>query len=139
MKSKRKQEGGYAAIMTTIIISLVLLTMIAQSGFAGWHARFFALNREKKHQAHALANGCINLAMASMIKNPDAASFTLALASGACDIRVVDTSDFRTAEFHVQSRVGGSESGGVAHANMKVVVHLASGEIISWQEIPTKE
>ncbi|HEY4526757.1 MAG TPA: hypothetical protein VJK53_02825 [Candidatus Paceibacterota bacterium] len=136
MKDTRGKEGGYVAMTTTLIISLILLTMLAQNGFVGWHARFLALNREKKHQANAFAGGCMEFAVASMIKDASLKSATFVMPVGWCEVRVVDVSNLRAAEFRVQVRVGGAERGGVAYTNIRVVANLSSGEIISLQETP---
>ncbi|MBI3572380.1 hypothetical protein HY091_02510 [Candidatus Kaiserbacteria bacterium] len=71
---RRKREGGYIALMATIVIGLVLLVMTAEEGFAGMHARFNVLGTERKEQATTLAEGCLNQGMAKLLVDPSAAS-----------------------------------------------------------------
>ncbi len=135
MNKAKSGEGGYAAIMTTIVISLVLLGILTEQGFSGWHARFFVLNREKKYQANALADGCIDFALGSIMKDPALTSIPFELDTGTCDIEIIDASDPRAVEINLQSRVGTAETG-VAFTNMKIVADSNSGKIISREETP---
>lgn len=68
--TRRHSHGGYIALMATVIISLLLLVMVAREGFAGWYARFTILGIEAKEQASALAEGCADQALVSLITDP---------------------------------------------------------------------
>ncbi|RJQ34650.1 hypothetical protein C4568_02210 [Candidatus Parcubacteria bacterium] len=136
VKREKREEGGYVAVMTTIIMSLVLLSMLAQGGFAGWYARFAVLNRENKQQANVLAGGCAEMALASHMKNPALTSSTITTSLGTCDIRVLDASDPRAAEIAIQTRVGNAAAVGTAYTNMKIVADVYTGDILSQQETP---
>lgn len=64
---RQKNNGGYIALMATIIISAILLIMVTQESFSGWHARFNVLGTEQKEQAIALSDGCINQAITGLV------------------------------------------------------------------------
>ena len=61
------KNGGYIALMATIIISLVLLIMTTQEGMSGWYTRFTVLGTQSKEQANALAEGCADQALAALV------------------------------------------------------------------------
>ena len=118
----RKTQGGYVAIMTTIIISLILLSLIAAEGFAGWHARFTAQSREKKEQANALAKGCMKMVLASLIKNPSSTDISFTTPSGTCTLESVDVSDPHAAAIYLKALVGSAETGGLAFTHLRIMV-----------------
>ncbi|MEI7719589.1 MAG: hypothetical protein WCI89_00005, partial [bacterium] len=106
---KSPGNGGYIALMTTIIISMALLVMVAQEGFAGWHARFNVLGTEAKEQATALADGCADQALMLVITGFSySSSTTLTLPSGTCSIAPMDTSSKGFVTIRSQAQVRGS-------------------------------
>ena len=112
--------------MATIIISMVLLVMVAQEGFAGWHARFNVLGTESKEQATALADGCIDQALMSVITGFSyTTGATTTLPSGACYISPVDTSAKGFVTIRSQAQVNGTYAN-VAIALSVNDVHLGS-------------
>lgn len=151
----RREEGGYVAIMTTILMSMVLLAMIAEEGTLGWNARFVALNNEKKRQADMLTRGCVDAAIAALIQNPAQDISSMKLLADVCEVYEINTTDQHAVELFIQSRVGNAESGGVAYTNMKVIadfgdIHLGvtpliaaptptllSVKILSQEELPS--
>jgi len=64
---RSSRHGGYIAIMATVIVSAMLLVMVVQEGFSGWHARFNVLGTEAKERASALAEGCADQALSMLI------------------------------------------------------------------------
>ena len=65
-----KNPRGYIALMATIIISFMLLSMVAKQGFSGWYIRFIMLGTEAKAQAEALALGCVEHTRAELAGDP---------------------------------------------------------------------
>ena len=60
-------QEGYIALLSTIIIGAVLLTMTIGAGQSGWYTRFMVLGTEAKQQSKTLASGCINHALARVM------------------------------------------------------------------------
>jgi hypothetical protein len=87
LKKEMIKKGGYIALMATIIISLVLLVMTVEEGSSGWYSRFNILGTEAKEQANALAEGCADQALASIVTDPayfgDATTTTV---GGVCHV-----------------------------------------------------
>jgi len=107
---RQKNNGGYIALMATIIISAILLIMVTQESFSGWHARFNVLGTEQKEQAIALSDGCINQAITGLVAGlPYQKGATSTTPGGICHISPIATSTgFVT--INTQSDVGGSFS-----------------------------
>lgn len=93
MKIKlKKNSGGYIALMTTIIISLVILVMIVEEGSTGWYARFNILSTEAKEQANSLAEGCAEQAIAKLLTDPNfTGGATTTKEVGTCHIFPIQT------------------------------------------------
>jgi hypothetical protein len=87
MNYNYKKNGGYIALMATIIISLVLLVMAVKASSSGWSARFNVLGTEAKEQADALAEGCAEQALATLLTDPTyTGDVTIAKDEGTCHI-----------------------------------------------------
>ncbi len=115
------------ALLATIIISIVLLAMIADEGFAGWHARFTVLGTEQKEQANALAEGCADQALASAIADPSYKGSVLStFPGGTCFVSPINMTSEGKALIKVKSEVasmGGLES---IFSNLAVEMNLAN-------------
>ena len=148
--------GGYVALMATIIISIILLVMTVEESTLGWRARFNILGTEAKEQAHALAEGCADQALAAIVTDTSyQGNVTTVTAGGTCRVFPIQF-DTPTAGFvtvKTQAEVRG------AFVNLKIVMNLnnihlgmpvASDEAsiaspnftidtILWREIPNAE
>src|SRR3989338_8808139 len=83
----KNANGGYIALMATIIISVILLVMAAQEASSGWYARYNILGTEAKEQSSALAEGCADQALAMLITDPDyRGNAPITTAGGTCHV-----------------------------------------------------
>lgn len=114
-------QRGFIALMATIIISLVLLVMAVKEGNYGWSARFNVLGTEAKEQASALAEGCAEQALASLLTNPNyTGDATTTTSGGTCHIFPVQI-NFPVAglvTIKTQANVRGS------YANLDMAMHM---------------
>lgn len=128
---------GYAALMATIIISLVLLVMVAQSSITGWHTRFMVLGVERKEQADALARGCIEQAQTQRMADPTyLGSTTHHLPLGTCTVFPFTIAHNGDITIQVQARVGTVHT---AVSNLVLVTNIKTLTSYSVQEVPTVE
>jgi hypothetical protein len=122
------KNGGYIALMATIIIALVLLVMIVKEGFSGWMTRFVVLGTEAKEQANALAEGCIDQAVASLITDPSyLGNTTSSMPGGDCKVFGIDPTDLAAGVVTVKTQAVVRE----AYANIQTLqqvenIHLGS-------------
>ena len=78
-------RGGYIALLSTIIISAVLLTMTVGAGQSGWFTRFEVLRTEAKLESQLVTKGCINEVIAKLINDPTwMGDTTITKNSGIC-------------------------------------------------------
>lgn len=66
-----RNKGGYIALLSTVIISAVLLSMTVGAGQSGWYTRFVVLGAEAKLQSKIVASGCIEEALAKLMIDLD--------------------------------------------------------------------
>ena len=156
MRKRKIVHGGYVALMATIVISIMLLVMTVEGGALGWSARFNILGTEAKEQAHALAEGCADQALAAIVTDASyQGNATTVTAGGTCRVFPIQfdtpTEGFVTVKTQAEIRN--------AFVNLKIVmslndIHLgmpvANGEApiappnfnidtVSWREIPNAE
>ncbi len=82
-----KKTNGYIALMTTITIGAILLTITIGMNEIGWTTRFLILGTENKAQSLTLAHSCADLAVAKIMTDPTyLGNSTTTLASGVCHI-----------------------------------------------------
>lgn len=115
------REKGFVALMATIIISLVLLTMAVEEGAIGFHSRFTILGTEAKEQSSALAEGCVQEALAALAANPNyEGNSTTTFPFGTCYLFPVtaNTPSAGLAAIKTQAQVRGS------YTNLLVIVNL---------------
>lgn len=124
-----RYNGGYVALMATIIIAMVLLVMVGQEGFAGWHARYNVLGTELKEQANVLADGCADQALSRLLINPFDSSLTNGttnvLPSGTCVLAPIDTGTPGKVYVQSQAQVGNAATG-VVYANLGILTNVSN-------------
>ncbi len=148
-----QNKNGYVALMATIIISAVLLVLSVEGSEVGARARFDILGTEAKEQSIALAEGCKNQALATLVSDPSYnGDATTTAVIGTCYIFPIlfNTPTTGDITLKVQSRVRNSFS------NLEFVIatnniHLGttplptsaitppnpSVHVNSWRELPT--
>ncbi len=119
---KTSSQGGYIALMATVIISMILLVMAVQEGSSGWYSRFAILGTEAKEQANSLAEGCADQALAAIVTNPNyGGDATTTTAGGTCHVFPIQfntpVSGFVTVK--TQAAVRGS------YANLEITMNMA--------------
>ena len=141
MSEKKRVQGGYVALMATIIISVILLVMTVEEGALGWNARFNILGTEAKEQAYALAEGCVDQALAAIVTDPSyQGNATITSTGGTCRVFPMQF-DTPAAGFLTVKTQGEVRN---AFVTLKIVVdtndmYFGTPVPISWREIPNAE
>src|SRR5581483_11572853 len=68
---ENKEEGGYIALISAIIITLVLFALTFSVSSSGYFSRFNSLNGELKRVSLGLAESCENVALLKLAQNYD--------------------------------------------------------------------
>ncbi len=121
-------KRGFIALLTTIIISFVLLTIVVAVSFMGFFGRFNILGSEAKERSSALAEACIQTAI---LKFSQDNSY-----NGNDWIFVNNTSCFICSGISAVSggnRIRVQASSSDAYTNLEVIV-TSLGAIRSWEE-----
>ena len=87
---QQKNESGYIALMSVIIISLILLAFTAVLSMSGYFSRFNALAGEYKRVSLGLAESCVNVALLKIAQNPNyTGDETVPVGTNNCNIKLV--------------------------------------------------
>lgn len=136
-ESKIKNKGpvlslsnGFAALMSVIILSVILLliaTTLSMTGFAG---RLNILDSEYKERSLVLAEACVDMAILRLTQNPTyLGNESVSVGGDTCNIRNFDPNpDPITIETKSTFQK--------AVTNLRVVVVKSDLSVISWQEVP---
>ncbi len=132
--SHTKQQEGFIALMSILIVSVVLLgatLSLAQFGIA---SRYFILDLEHKTVSEKLAEACVHIARISVYNDP-----TYEVDSSD-DVRIpVGTKECWIYEIERSGNVSRVETrgeSGKAVTNLRVFVDNTDGDFTSWEEIP---
>ncbi|MBP6883689.1 MAG: hypothetical protein KBC06_00425 [Candidatus Pacebacteria bacterium] len=65
-----KNNNGFIALISAIIISVVLLLVITNLSLTGFYNRFNILDSELKERSSALAESCVDIVLLILAQNP---------------------------------------------------------------------
>ncbi len=133
-------NGGYVALMATIVISIVLLVMTVEEGALGWHARFNILGTEAKEQANALAEGCAEQALAAIVTDPSyQGNATITTVGGTCHIFPIQFNTPSAGFVTIKTQADVRNSYTNLHIVMNMTELYLGVRAGSWQEVPNAE
>ena len=102
---------GFIALMSSIIISIILLTLVVTVSASTFYARFDALGGETKRESLSLAESCMNMALLRLAQNPlyqpAPSGDTIAVGSKNCIIdQALTTSPGYPKTFSIKTHAG---------------------------------
>ncbi len=127
---KTKYNSGFAALISSIILSVVLLLVATNLSLTGFYGRSDILDSELKKRSSVLAEACIDTALLKLSDNPSyTGSESITVQGGdTCNILTLDpsadpiiintTSVFRDATTKLEVKVNASDL-----------------SVVSWKEI----
>ncbi|MES3005822.1 MAG: hypothetical protein V4664_02650 [Patescibacteria group bacterium] len=128
MKKIKSQNTGFIALITTIIISIILLTIITGVSAMSFGLRFNILNSELKTKSTRLAEACAETAILNLVQNSSyGGRETIFVKGSPCYICQVDT-------LGVNKVIYTQASSSNMYSNLKVQIEPTSGRVISWLE-----
>lgn len=139
-KATVSSNGGFIALMSAIIISVLLLSITVSLGFSGFFTRFNILDSESKERSLALAEACGDAAIlkisqnASYIPNP---AFDFSTQTGGEDITVINADHCTIASVDTlgsQKAIKTQAKINKAYTNLRIVINSATFAITSWEE-----
>lgn len=128
------KQGGYIALMSAIIISVILLGLTFTLSFRGFFGRFNILDSEFKERSLGLAEACAERALLRLATIPKyAGNETLTIDGESCQIYPVKSNFPAINQYTIETKA----VLGQTVSNIRIVAATSSFSIISWEEIPT--
>lgn len=118
-----KQQRGFIALISAIIISMILLLVITDASLTSFYGRFNVLDSEYKERSSALADACVDTLLLRLAdgQNPTG---TIAVGTDQCQI-VTSTNPYAIQAIYQNS-----------YTNLQITLNNTSLAIVSWVEVP---
>ena len=131
---KVKDQSGYIALMSAIIISVLLLVITVSLGLNGFFGRLNILDSESKERGVGLAEACADTAILKLANNLDytlvPADHLIPVGSDTCDIFSINPTPPRTSSVTIKTQAIINK----ATTNLLIVVDSNDFTITSWDE-----
>lgn len=132
LKQNKKNEQGFIALISAVIISALLITITVALGTSSFLSRFNILDAEYKEKSSALAEACAD---AAILKLAASASYpggeTIAVGSDTCKVISVVPVAGWPKTIKTQATVSNS------YTDLTIgVSNTATVSVDSWQEVP---
>lgn len=141
-----KQESGFIALISSILISAALLAIVVSAGAAGFTARIGAARNEYKKISFSLAESCVQSALVRIAQNyayvPPEVGETVSVGADTCSIVSVTTksSDANGIGVRIVSSARYRDAYTVLHVDATIPNPATSHDSIrtgAWQEVST--
>lgn len=132
MKKTRDRQKGYIALTSAIILSVLLLAITVSLGFTSFFARLNISDTQSKTEADALAEACVNTALANLAQGSTATG-AVAVGSATCNIVSVRENDPESGQTTITTQAFINK----AYANWRVIIDSQTFDVIAWQELET--
>lgn len=129
-KKNKRNNSGFAALMSAIIISVILLLIITNLGLTGFYSRADILDSELKDRSSALAEACVDMAILKLVNSANYTGTEIITVSGSdtCTIHSINGSAdpiIVTTKAIFQN----------ATTNLNVKLNKSDLSVVSWEEI----
>ncbi len=127
-------EKGFAALISTVIISAILLAVAASASRAAFWARFDLLARENKKISAALAEACVNAALLDWAEGKNISLPKRVVVDDSKECEISEINNMANGDREINTRANWKNS----YTNLKITAKLDkdSGEITigDWRE-----
>jgi uncharacterized membrane protein len=123
----QKNNEGFIALISAIIISIILLLIITNLSLTGFYNRFNILDSELKERSSALAEACADTAILNLAQG---INFTgeVSIDGEKCNIESISGSTEKTIVVEAKYKN--------YFTNLRVVVKTSDLSVVSWEETP---
>lgn len=129
-------QRGFVALISTIIISAILISLAIGAGMGSIFARFDALGLYDKAQARLLARSCVNIALLALATSSDPVHYSVSNQAVAVDGKHGCTI---AAIMHdgAEARIDAYAAAGDSYTSVTATVTLTPRlSILSWSDSP---
>lgn len=131
LRTAKNSNGGFIALVSVLLISVVLLLMVTTLSLSGFIGRFSILNSELKKVSASLAEACANTAVLKLAENWNyTGNETIVVNGNACAVFPVAAAGADPQILKTQAVYRKS------YTNLVITVHKTPFAIVSWQEVP---
>src|SRR3989338_11094541 len=132
-------NGGFVALITAIILSIILITVTVALNRIGFLTRSEISDAEYKNRSSALAEACVDTALLNLALDPTyqiTSPQQLSVGTDSCWIRSVTIAGTQnTIETRAVFPDTAINQG--ATTNLRIIVNSSDLSVISWDEIPS--
>ena len=132
-------NGGFVALITAIILSIILITVTVALNRIGFLTRSEISDAEYKNRSSALAEACVDTALLNLALDPTyqvTSPQQVSVGVDSCWIRSVTTAGTQnTIETRAVFPDTAINQG--ATTNLRIIVNTSDLSIVSWDEIPS--
>src|SRR3989338_4446979 len=130
ISQKIKTNSGFAALMSAIIISAILLLIATNLSFIGFYSRSDILDSELKERSSALAEACVDTALLELANNPNYAGdeAIIVFEGDTCIIQAINPD---ATPIIINTKAIFRQ----ATTNLNVKANKADLFVVSWEEI----
>jgi hypothetical protein len=129
-------NGGFIALITAIVISILLISITFTLSFASFFGRFNILSSEFKEKSSGLAEACVDVALLKLANDPSygpmAGGDIVMIGSDSCKIISVQQGTPVAGQLTIKTQAVFHDS----YTNIKVVANSSNLSIVSWEEVP---
>lgn len=128
-------DQGFIALISTIVISILLLTITLNLGLTGFFSRFNILDSESKERSNALAEACIDSAILDIINGSYPTNKTVDVGPTSNDNCTIISTEIDN-PFPGQIKIKTQSFINKSYTNLGVVIDNNTYNIVSWNECP---
>ena len=130
MFMQKKNQGGYIALISAIVISVLLITITVTLGLNSLFGRFNILDSESKERSSELAEACIDQAILDATYGTYSTNKVVAVGPTTSDNCTIVLSSLSGTQVTIKTQSIINKS----YTNLKIVVDANTFGTISWQE-----
>jgi len=128
-------NGGFVALMSSIIISMILVLIAVTLGSDQFYGRYNILDSELKERSSALADACFDTAMLKLTidQNYNPLNETVTVGADTCNILRIDPPPSAVDRIiYIQAKYADKY-----YTNLEITVDTTNLSIKKWEEVPT--
>lgn len=124
-------DSGFAALMSAIVISFLLLSIATALGFTGIYGRFNLADSESKERSNALTEACVEVAVIDFINGVYSTNKVVNVGMNPEDFCTIVSITPSSGQNEIKTKAIINKT----VTNLKVVID-DENNVISWDELP---
>ena len=131
-----KNNSGFIALMSSIIISVILLLIATSSSLTSFYGRTNILDFELKERSSTLAEACVDTAILKLAQNKNYELITtdhnISIGTDHCNIFSLSPNPPRTGNITIITKANYNNT---YFTNLQTIVNSINMSVVSWEEV----